>query len=120
MNNCEAEAKDKWGHTEAYKEFEQRTADYTEGNWNSAANGMDIILAKFAQCKEQGNTPDSVQAQTLVKELQDFITQNFYTCTNEILKGLGVMYVADERFKENIDKHGSGTAEFVSKAIGIY
>ncbi|MBR2724550.1 MAG: TipAS antibiotic-recognition domain-containing protein [Ruminococcus sp.] len=53
-------------------------------------------------------------------ELKDFITQNFYTCTDEILKGLGAMYAADVRFKNNIDKHGSGTAEFISKAIEIY
>ena len=56
----------------------------------------------------------------LVKELQDYITENYYTCTNEILAGLGQMYVADERFKANIDKNGDGTAEFVSKAIENY
>ena len=65
-------------------------------------------------------TPDSAEAQMLVKELQNFITQNFYTCTDEILRGLGVMYTADERFKENIDKNGDGVAEFVSSAIGSY
>ncbi|MBQ2899840.1 MAG: TipAS antibiotic-recognition domain-containing protein, partial [Oscillospiraceae bacterium] len=55
------------------------------------------------------------------KELQDFITGNYYTCTDEILSGLGKMYVGDERFKNNIDKAGgTGTAEFAAKAIEIY
>lgn len=118
--NYESEAKEKWGNTEAYKEFEQRTADYTENTWKSAEGGMDDILAKFAECKESGYSPDSKDAQALVGKLQDFITENFYTCTYEILKGLGAMYIADERFKKNIDKLGSGTAEFICKAIETY
>jgi hypothetical protein len=64
---------------------------------------------------------DSTDAQNLVKKLQSYITGNFYTCTNEILAGLGSMYVADERFKNNIDKAGGkGTAEFVCEAISFY
>ena len=68
------------------------------------------------KCKK----PDSEEAQSLAKKLQNYITENCYTCTNEILSGLGQMYVTDERFKDNIDKHGVGTAEFVSKVIKIY
>ena len=79
-----------------------------------------VIFAKFAECMNNGNTADSDEAQTLVKELQNYITENYYTCTNQILAGLGQMYIADERFKTNIDKNGNGTAEFVSIAIGIY
>ena len=78
------------------------------------------VFGKFAECRKKGNTADSNEVQTLVKELQAYITENFYTCTKEILAGLGQMYVADERFKTNIDKYGDGTAEFVSKAIEIY
>ena len=66
------------------------------------------------------DSPESETAQTLVKKLQSYITENFYTCTPEILRGLGQMYVADERFKSNIDKNGKGTAEFIAEAIGIY
>lgn len=65
-------------------------------------------------------TPDSEDVQKLVKEWQNFITKSFYKCTNEILQGLGMMYVEDERFKKNIDSNGEGTAEFISKAIEIY
>ena len=69
---------------------------------------------------KNGNTANSNEAQILVKELQNYITENYYTCTSEILAGLGQMYVADERFKINIDKNSNGTTEFVSKAIEIY
>ena len=69
---------------------------------------------------KKGNTPDAEEAQALVKKLQNHITENYYTCTNEILFGLGQMYVADERFKNNIDKHGDGTAAYVSEAIACF
>ena len=78
------------------------------------------VLAKFAACMKEGHAVDSTEAQTLVKELQNYITENYYTCTDEILAGLGQMYVADERFKTNIDKHTPGTAAFVSEAITTY
>ena len=81
---------------------------------------MDNIMAEFAECMELGNAPESNNAQALVKKWQDFITENYYTCTKEILAGLGEMYAADERFKVNIDSHGSGTAEFMCDAIMAY
>jgi hypothetical protein len=78
------------------------------------------IFAEFAKCKNKGFATNSPEVQSLVVKLQEYITQNYYTCTNEILAGLGQMYAADERFKENIDKSGEGTAKFVSGAIAIY
>ena len=93
---------------------------YTKDKWQEVNDGLNAVLAKFAECMNNGHTTNSNEAQTLVKELQNHITQNYYTCTNEILAGLGKMYVADERFKTNIDKHALGTAEFVSQAIKIY
>jgi len=78
------------------------------------------VLAKFAACMKEGHTNDSAEAQALVKELQNYITKNYYTCTIEILAGLGQMYVADERFKNNIDQHTPGTAAFISEAITAY
>ena len=116
----ETEAKKRWGATDAYKEHAEKTANYTADKWQEVNDGLNAVLAKFAECMQNGNTADSVEAQTLVKELQDYITDNYYTCTNEILLGLGQMYVADERFKANIDKNGKGTADFVSKAIKLY
>ena len=113
----ENEAKERFGETEAYKEHAEKTADYSKDKWQTVNDGLMVVFAKFAECKQNGNSADSGEAQALVKELRDYITENYYTCTKEILAGLGQMYVADERFKENINKQGNGTAEFVSAAI---
>jgi hypothetical protein len=79
-----------------------------------------VIFAEFAACKDRGASADSVEAQKLVTKLQTYITANYYTCTDEILAGLGKMYITDERFKKNIDKYGEETAEFVSEAISLF
>ncbi len=116
----EAEAKQRWGETDAYKEHTEKTAGYTKDKWQDVNDGLNTVLAKFAECKKNGCSADSDEALALVKELQNYITENYYTCTKEILVGLGQMYVADERFKNNIDKHTPGTAEFISESIKIY
>ena len=110
---------DCWGNTDAYREHEQKTKNYTKEKWAEANDGMMAIFAEFATCKESGASADSTKAQALVAKLQAHITANYYTCTDEILAGLGKMYVADERFKKNIDKYGEGTAEFVAAAIKV-
>ena len=110
------EAKQKWGGTEAFRESEQKTADYSAEKWGEVNAGLNAVLAEFAAIKD-GVTPESETAQSLVRKLQTYITDNFYTCTPEILRGLGQMYVADERFRANIDKNGIGTAGFISDAI---
>ena len=115
-----AEAKQKWGGTEAYAEYAEKSKAYSQEKNKSLVDGMESILGEFAICVKSGAAPDSASAQALVKKLQDYITEHFYTCTNQILAGLGQMYVADERFKNNIDKHADGTAEFISEAIRIY
>ncbi len=114
------EAKEKWGKTDAYKEHTERTKNYSQQKWNDLAVGMDRIMAEFAMCMKKAETPDSVEAQSLVEMLQKHITDNYYVCTNDILKGLGQMYVADERFTNNIDKHADGTAAFICEAIELY
>jgi len=110
----------RWGNTEAYREHEQKTKNYTKEKWLEANDGLMAIFAEFAVCKQNGAEADSNEAQMLVAKLQAHITANYYTCTDEILAGLGKMYVADERFKKNIDKYGEGTAEFASEEIRIY
>lgn len=115
-----AEAKQKWGKTEAYQEHSEKTKSYSQSQWTNAAEGMDRIFAEFASCMNAGKEADSEQAQALVFELQGYITDNFYTCTKQILSGLGQMYVMDERFKQNIDRNGQGTADFASRAIAVY
>lgn len=111
LEKYRAEAKKKWGHTDAYKEYEQKHSD--------SAYKTDAFMQIFAEIgKVKHLSPDCKEAQMLIKKLQNFITENYYTCTDEILKSLGEMYVGDERFKSNIDKAGGvGTAEFTAKVI---
>ena len=121
MINYDLEVKERFGETDAYKEHAEKTANYTADKWQEVNEGLMSVLAKFAECLKSGNAADSLDAQELVKELQDYITENYYTCTKEILRGLGAMYVQDARFRANIDAAGGGgTAEFVSQAIEIY
>ena len=116
----ETEARERYGNTVAYREHEQKTKNYTNEKWAEANDGLMAILAEFAVCKNSGASANSAEAQALVAKLQAHITENYYTCTDEILIGLGKMYVADERFKKNIDKYGEGTAKFVADAIAAY
>ena len=117
MKNYETEARSRWGTTDAYREHEQKTKNYTKEKWAEVNDGLMAIFDEFAVCKESGASADSAKVQTLVEKLQAYITANYYTCTDNILVGLGQMYVDDERFKKNIDKYGEGTAEFAAEAI---
>ena len=120
MKNYEPEARERYSGTAAYREHEQKTKIYTKEKWAEANDGLMAIFAEFAACKDSGSSADSAEAQALVVNLQAHITENYYTCTDEILAGLGKMYVADERFKKNIDKYGAGTAEFAAEAIEAF
>ena len=119
-NNYKSEVLKDWGNTLAYREHEQKTKNYTKEKWAEANDGMMAIFAELAACKNSGASAESAEAQALVAKLQARITANYYNCTDDILVGLGKMYVADNRFKKNIDKYGEGTAEFVSDAISKY
>ena len=116
----DGEVHEKWGSTEAYKESKAKTEGYSKDKWNEVLEGMSCIFSEFALCKNSGESADGEAAKLLVKKLKDYICENFYNCTDEILCGLGQMYVCDERFKNNIDKSGEGCAEFVSLAIENY
>ena len=120
MKKHETEARSRWGNTDAYREHEQKTKNYTKEKWAEANDGLMAIFAEFAACLASGVSADSREAQALVVKLQNHITANYYTCTDEILLGLGKMYVADDRFKKNIDKYEDGTAEFAATAIEAY
>lgn len=120
IKKYESEVKEKWGKTKAYSEYKSKSKDYTQDKFNSLTEGMNEILGEFALCMKNGAEPDSSEAQNLVLTLQNHISENYYNCTKEILAGLGQMYVYDERFKNNIDKHGDGTADFISESIKLY
>ena len=112
------EVKNRWGNTDAYKEYEKKTSSYDKNSWTTINEEMIEILKEFADNRNED--PNSHIVQSLVEKWRAYITSNFYNCTKEILSGLGLMYIGDERFKENIDKYGEGTAEFMAKAIEIY
>ncbi len=128
-------AREQYSDTDAYKEYEAKSAGRTSEDEQVFAEEFMAIFAKFGALLKAGtngnaasdNAADSSskasapEAQALVQELRDYITEHFYNCTPEILSGLGKMYAADGEFKENIDAAGgSGTAEFASKAIDFY
>ena len=112
------EVKERYGKTDAYKEYEVKTKNYDKDKWNGINSEANEIFKAFADNKDKA--PESEEVQELVKRWQNHITKNYYNCTKEILASLGIMYVNDERFKENIDKSGEGTAEFMSRAIEVY
>ena len=111
------EAKRLWGDTEAYQENERRMADYTQEDWNTLRDSMENIIDGFAKLNARGVTPDHEKPRLQVRKLQMFIDEHMYHCTDEILAKLGEMYVSDERFVKNIDKHGEGTAAYISACI---
>ena len=114
-----AEAKKRWGKTEAYKEFEEKTAGQTQTQQDAAAEGLMAIFTRMGA--HRAADPASPEAQTLVKELQDYITAHYYTCTRQILRGLGMMYIAGGEMTANIDAAGGeGTALFAHEAIEVY
>lgn len=112
------EVRERWGDTPAYKESAQKTAAYKDEEWQEITRENEEIFKAFAAIREQ--SPDSSQAQDLVLRWKAQITARFYTCTDEILGGLGTMYMQDERFRSSLDRFGEGTAAFMSRAITAF
>lgn len=114
-----AEAKKRWGGTDAYREFEKKTAGQSPEDQKSVGDGLMEIFVRLGAIRTAN--PGSAQAQSLVKELQEYITAHYYTCTKQILRGLGMMYIAGDEMTANIDAAGGeGTAQFAHEAIEIY
>lgn len=119
LDSFAQEAKAKWGHTDAYKEFAQKTEGQSKEQQLADGDGLMAVFAELGVIRH--TDPASKEAQALVAKLQQFITDHYYTCTPQILKGLGQMYIAGDSMTKNIDRAGGkGTAEFINKAIGIY
>ena len=120
MKNYFNETRERRGDTSAYHEHQEKTKNYTKKKWSEASDGLMVVFAELAACKENGASVDSSEAQALIAKLQAYITSNFYICTDKILAGLGQMYIDNVHFKKNIDMCGEGTAEFVSEAIADF
>lgn len=112
------EAEERWGNTDAYRESERKTSSYGTDDWKRIHQESNRLYQEFAANRDK--PADDPNVQKLVKEWQEFISRNFYNCTNEILAGLGAMYTGDPRFAKNINQHGEGLADFMSKAIEVY
>ncbi len=113
------QAKENWGKTEAYQEYEQKQKQWKKGDMEKININLMKLFEEFGQLKSREPEDEVVQAQ--VKKLQEYITEYFYTCTPAILSGLGKMYAGGGSMTENIDKAGGkGTAEFTCKAIEVY
>ena len=114
-----AQAKQQWGATPEYKEYEEKTARKTEKEISDMDGQLMKIIAAFGTMQTMDPAAPEVQAQ--VKKLQDFISAHYYTCSKMILNQLGQMYAAGGAFTENINAAGGpGTAEFAQKAIEVY
>ena len=113
----EAEAEQRWGHTDAYKESARRTAGYSKSDWEEIGRDSARIDRAFLDLMEAGADPDSAEARTVAEQHRAHISKWFYECTPEIHAGLGQMYVADERFRERINRSGEGLAEYMAAAI---
>lgn len=113
------QAKESWGNTKEFKEFEKKQKNRSDEETKMVNQQLMMIFAEFGKIKTEKY--ESEEAQNLVKKLQNFITDNFYNCSNEILSGLGKMYASGGDFTKNIDEFaGEGTAVFVDKAIEYY
>ena len=114
-----AQAKASWGKTPEYQEYEEKSKGRTAEENAILSEQMMGVFSEFGAIRSED--PSSSAAQALVKKLQDFITEHFYTCSDEILYGLGMMYAGGGDFTTNIDKYaGEGTAEFAYQAIKVY
>jgi len=119
FNQYYAETKEKWGNTSQYKECKEKNKNRTNQEFENINDRFMNIFEELGALKNLPAEDEKVQEK--IKTLKEFITENYYNCTNETLNVLGQMYVNDERFKNNIDKAGGeGTAEFVSQAISVY
>ena len=113
------QAKASWGHTDAYKEYEKKSEGRSDSDQRALTIRMMEIFCAFGEIKDQD--PKSEEARALVKKLQDFITEHYYRCTDEILSGLGKAYGSGGAFTQNINEAaGEGAAEFAAKAIEAY
>lgn len=113
------QAKEQWGNTSEYKEFAERTGNRSDEEAKLLADRFMLIFKEAGEIRNAD--PASSEAQDIVRRIQSFITENMYTCSNKILRGLGKMYSGGGDFTKNIDAcGGEGTGEFVDKAIQIY
>lgn len=121
MEKYAKKAKEQWGDTKAYQEFEEKDKNRSKEEMQDITRGLMNLFTEFGALMNNGVKPEQEKTKEQVRKLQNYITEHFYHCTDEILQGLGQMYAAGGEFTENIDKAGGeGCAKFVSTAIENY
>ncbi len=119
LDEYSKQAKEQWGNTSEYKEFAERTRNRSDEEDKLLADRFMLLLKEAGEIRNED--PASSEAQDLVKRIQRFITENMYTCSDKILRGLGKMYSGGGELTKNIDEYGGeGTGEFIDKAVQIY
>ena len=119
MDEYTKKAKEQWGQTAEYKEYEEKTARKSSEVQKQTWQNLMLIFVEFGKMTHKKPSDQAVQLK--VKELQEYITDNFYKCSNEILRDLDKMYASGSEFTANIDKAaGMGTAVFAASAIEFY
>ena len=119
LDEYSRQAKELYGNTPEYRQMQEKMKNRSKEEDNLLADRFMLLFKEAGTIKD--SDPASPEAQDLVKRIQDFITENMYTCTTRILRGLGKMYSGGGDFTQNIDAYGgAGTADFVDRAIQIY
>ena len=119
LDEYAAQAKASWGDTPEYREYERKSKGRTRQEEEALGSSMMGIFAEFGALRKED--PACGRAQALVRKLRDFITEHYYTCSDQVLSGLGQMYAAGGAMTENIDRAGgAGTAAFAAEAIRAF
>jgi MerR family transcriptional regulator, thiopeptide resistance regulator len=113
----EAEAEQRWGGTESYKESMRRTRSYRKEDWEVIKAEGGALYVEMARLVSAGVSPTSTEAMDVAEQHRAHITRWFYDCSPEIHRGLGQLYVDDARFTANIDRFGAGVAAFACEAF---
>ena len=121
LDEYAAQAKASWGKTPQWAEYEAKWAGKTKEDENAMGERLMELFIPFGRMAEEGADPSCEKAQAQVAAIQSFITQNAYTCTNEILAYLGRAYGSGGDFTRNINAAaGPGAAEFAAAAVEAY
>ncbi|MEJ2862783.1 MerR family transcriptional regulator [Actinomycetospora flava] len=111
------EAQERWGDTEAWRQSQQRTAQYTKADWQAIKAEMDDVNARFAAALQAGEPADGERAMDVAEAHRQHITQWFYDCSPELHACISVNYVADERFTKTYEDQATGLAQYVHDAV---
>ena len=112
-----AEARTRWGHTEAFRQSQRRAATYTISDWEQIKQQTDRLEARVAAAMREGWPPDSTIAMDLAEEHRELLSRWFYECSTDLHRSLGGMYVDDERFAEHYEVRAPGLASYLCAAI---